>query len=356
MRERLDFMVGYDDIDMNSPDLCVRFHDVERSGRMVSSVQQPLVTVIVPAFNAGEHLEQCAKSILAQSYSPIELIVVDDGSSDSTSEICDRLVAEHDNVCAIHQSNQGVASARNAGLDAARGEYVMFVDSDDWLNPLSLETGVAIARSDDVSLVILGHRKFNGSDVKDVCVKTTQIVDSSDAQSLMELDSQSQLYSCWGKIFKRTNIGNLRFNVNQKWGEDTVFVYNYLKKVDRIVALNQCLYNYLVRVDGANLKYSFDKDVDLRLLDEAYLDYYRDTDIDMKIVYTRMANHLIMILRSSQNHGFPIKQRLVFISKLTRSPFRDYYLKGLRASWATRTEKILYALNIKALWFFWLNK
>ncbi|MEG2083290.1 MAG: glycosyltransferase, partial [Oscillospiraceae bacterium] len=105
---------------------------------------QKFLSVIVPVYNVGKYLKQCADSSLSQQISELELILVDDGSTDNCGELCDALAAREDRVCVIHKSNGGLADARNAGLDAASGEYVAFLDGDDFY------AEDALARATDV--------------------------------------------------------------------------------------------------------------------------------------------------------------------------------------------------------------
>ena len=103
----------------------------------------PLLSVIVPVYKVEAYLDECVESILNQTYTDLELILVDDGSPDRSGEMCDAWAERDSRVRVIHKPNGGVCSARNAGLDAARGEYAAFVDSDDWLDPGMYEAMLA---------------------------------------------------------------------------------------------------------------------------------------------------------------------------------------------------------------------
>ena len=107
------------------------------------SQEKSLVSIVVPVYNAGRYLPRCLDSIAAQTYGDIEVILVDDGSTDSSGSICDRYCTRDGRFRVIHQENKWLAEARNAGLSAARGDYVYFVDSDDWIHPQAVETLLA---------------------------------------------------------------------------------------------------------------------------------------------------------------------------------------------------------------------
>ncbi len=116
-----------------------------------------LISVIVPVYNCKEYLDRCITSILDQTYGKIELVLVDDGSTDGSGEVCDRYAGEYGNVIVIHQKNSGPATARNNGLDAARGEYIGFVDSDDWIEPDMYEKMHAYMVKNDLDIVCCGR-------------------------------------------------------------------------------------------------------------------------------------------------------------------------------------------------------
>lgn len=119
----------------------------------------PLISIIVPVYRTEQYLRQCVDSLLAQTYNRIEIILVDDGSPDGSGGICEEYAAKDPRVKVIHQENGGLSAARNTGLDHATGEYVMFVDSDDWISPDNCEKAVAVARARDVDVVIWSYRR-----------------------------------------------------------------------------------------------------------------------------------------------------------------------------------------------------
>jgi glycosyltransferase EpsH len=119
----------------------------------------PLISIIVPVYRTEQYLRQCVDSLLAQTYDRIEIILVDDGSPDGSGGICEEYAAKDPRVKVIHQENGGLSAARNTGLDHATGEYVMFVDSDDWISPDNCEKAVAVARARDVDVVIWSYRR-----------------------------------------------------------------------------------------------------------------------------------------------------------------------------------------------------
>ena len=122
-------------------------------------MDNPLISVIVPVYNVEPYLRKCLDSIVNQTYKNLDIILVDDGSTDNSGAICDEYTQKDDRIIVIHQANAGQSAARNAALDTMRGEYVMFVDSDDWLEIEACETSLASIIDHHADIVCFGHRR-----------------------------------------------------------------------------------------------------------------------------------------------------------------------------------------------------
>ena len=126
----------------------------------------PLVSIIVPVYKAKEYLDQCVQSLCSQSYSNLEIVLVDDGSPDECPALCDMLTTQDARISAIHKENEGAAFARKAGLDAASGQYVLFVDGDDWLDSDAVSMCVEVAQRDNADCVMFGYiREYPGKSI-----------------------------------------------------------------------------------------------------------------------------------------------------------------------------------------------
>lgn len=205
----------------------------------------PLVSVIVPVYNAKDSLCQCIDSILSQSFTNFELILIDDGSTDGSKDICDNYALRDARIITFHKLNGGVSSARNKGLDLAKGEFVTFIDSDDYVCTSFLESLLIDEKAD---LVIGSYIGVEG--------KNTNIPFSLEADYLNDTLSiglflQKNLSSFilrvpWGKLFKRRIIDefNIRFDERLFFGEDTIFVQTYLLKVKSIECVKDTYYIY----------------------------------------------------------------------------------------------------------------
>lgn len=121
-----------------------------------------LVSVVVPVYNVKAYLEKCINSILNQTYENLEIIIVDDGSTDGSSDICDQFLKKDNRVFVIHKENGGVVSARQAGIDKAKGEYVIAIDSDDWIEPIMISELYTLAIENDADIVSSGYYRESG--------------------------------------------------------------------------------------------------------------------------------------------------------------------------------------------------
>lgn len=207
------------------------------------------VSIIVPVYNAEKVLHYCVDSILNQTYKDFELILVNDGSTDNSGEICDKYSLENDNVVVIHTENGGVSKARNTGIENAIGDYICFIDSDDYVSDTFLEELVNKTR-DGYNFVLTSYQWVNNyeyNSFKTVSYNSTDysIVNKND---LMDLGNLVLLSQPWNKLFKNSIIieNNIRMPEDISLGEDTVFVYRYLSCIisEEFAVINKPLYFY----------------------------------------------------------------------------------------------------------------
>ena len=327
----------------------------------------PLVSVVIPMYNAQKHLRECLESILCQNYAHIEIIAVDDGSTDLSPRICDDISSEDSRVRAIPQHNQGVACARNTGLGASKGEYVTFVDSDDWLEADAIASLVSEAQVHDSDVVVGGYlRHIVGADEREVTSKelpgmggglldTNVLSDPQCARRVCDLDIAGHLYQCWGKLFRRPCINGLRFQPGCSCGEDVVFVLDVLRRGVSISVLSKVLYNYREESGSLVRGFRMSKVNDFEFNHGRHIDFYKDlpiTDDQRRAIDTRLANDVLWAISAVRQapDAISLKDRLHFIDQISRSPWRDRYLHSLKAAHVDRLTKIAFLLNNGLLW------
>ena len=209
-------------------------------------------SVIIPAYQCADTIESTVNSILNSGLSDFEIVIVNDGSPDSTPEICEVLSQKHSQVIYINKENGGVSSARNKGIDVARGEYILFMDSDDGYDENSLCSVAKILDTHNPDLLIFGlsfdyykNKSIYRSDK--LIYKGEGIITPPDwSQNFLQMFRDNALSSACTKIFKSDVIkkNNLKFNENVFIMEDFLFVLDYLKYTDRIYLLPQAIYRY----------------------------------------------------------------------------------------------------------------
>lgn len=207
----------------------------------------PLVTIVVSCYNIERYVTACLESIAAQTYPTLEVILVDDGATDDTGEILRRFATGRAGWCVHSKPNGGPSSARNAGIELASGEWLMFVDGDDVLDPQAVEKLLAVALSLGVPLVCGNHWVQSGG--RDVAVGSV----GTEARVLTQREAfESVLYhgeldvSAWGKIYARTLFEAVRYPDGRIY-EDTYVFDDILAQVDRVAYLPMPLYHYVMR-------------------------------------------------------------------------------------------------------------
>lgn len=191
-----------------------------------------MISVIVPVYNAEKYLHRCIKRILAQDYTDFELLLIDDGSTDNSGTICDEYTIKDNRIRVFHKENGGVSSARNWGLDNAIGEYIMFVDSDDYMLPGMLDVMLSTLESKKADLVVCGTTETGGGywrPIADVDYSINQL-----KENFVSLLHTELLSPPWNKIYKKDIIGNNRFCEDISFGEDLLFNIQYLEKCENI--------------------------------------------------------------------------------------------------------------------------
>ncbi|RRF95921.1 MAG: glycosyltransferase [Lachnospiraceae bacterium] len=224
----------------------------------MSMINTPLVSVLMPIYNVEKYLAECIESVLSQTYSNFELILVDDGSTDKCSEIVDEFSDKDHRVIAIHQENAGVDAARNNAIKHANGKYIAFIDSDDKYEPRYLETMVNEAESNDYQLVTCSFIPFGVTNPPKFKVISEQVTDRDTAAEYL-LGYNSVNGYVWNKLFTKEIIdqNNIWFEDGYWACDDVLFAGNYLYHCTKVKILEAPLYRYRQVATGANrVRYS----------------------------------------------------------------------------------------------------
>ena len=211
----------------------------------------PLISIIIPCFNAEKTLEKCLKSVVQQSYANLEIIIIDDGSTDETSLIYNKFQSNDERILVLKLQNSGVSKARNTGVKAATGDYICFVDSDDWaeLNYCSELYSLLVGENADISIVEASYEDENGNVLCNKPTSEEKIFDGNRALVLLLEDREIQSHP-WGKLFKADLLRNVHFPENLKCFEDYSTLFKIFNKAVKVVKSNKKLYHYIQREDS----------------------------------------------------------------------------------------------------------
>ena len=212
----------------------------------------PELSIIVPVYKVEKYLPRCIDSILAQTFGDFELILIDDGSPDGCGRICDEYARKDKRIVVIHQKNMGVSAARNAGLDIARGRYIGFVDSDDWIEPQMYEVMMDAIRENGADMAVCGVR-YADEDGKFTRADRLSEGVYSRAGLLEDVFAMPNRLGggCCNKVFDASKIASVRFKVGMTIAEDALYLFDCFMRIDGAVKIGDALYNVYERCGSA---------------------------------------------------------------------------------------------------------
>lgn len=217
------------------------------------------VSVIVPAYNVDKYIEKCTRSILAQDYKELEIILVDDGSPDNSGAIIDKLKTEDNRIITVHQKNSGVSCARNTGLAVATGEYVTFIDGDDWVESNYISYFVKLMEESECD-VVMNKNNFTERN-KNFSSNDRSVVNSEKA---MEWIYMGDIFvAVWNKMYKKKILdeNNIVFNTDIWYGEGMLFNIEVLQYVDKVSIGEKSVYHQTFNPDSAMRKFNLESNL-----------------------------------------------------------------------------------------------
>lgn len=267
----------------------------------------PLISIIVPIYNSENTLHRCIDSILRQTFCDWELLLIDDGSTDKSSEICDEYAKKNIYIKVFHKENGGVSSARNVGLENAEGDWITFVDSDDWVTERYLENLYSHVRY-NIDLIISYAEIYSDNGIRKE-LYPSKLVDETNFESIFIENNMHWHTSPWSKLYKRCIIeyNNIRFIQGMQIGEDALFLYTYMLYSKKIFVSSDTDYCYFLDAENSLTK--------------------RINDLDSEVfVYKRVSE---------------IIEKLISVKKIT-SKYALMNFEWLRASYQIRLLNALY--------------
>lgn len=250
---------------------------------------QPTISVIVPVYKCEEYIESCIDSILNQTFTDFEIILVDDGSPDNSGKICDTLAEKYNKISVLHQENQGQAVARNNGVKIARGEWLHFVDSDDHIHPEMLENLYNAIMKNNVKLAMC-------SAIQDEKVPDDFYADKKIEFKNLEMNEDNFLHLCrdlryyywvvWGKLIHKSIYEKYPLTEGRSY-EDNAIVCKWLYKAKNVALTDVPLYFYFVNTSGTTKKSFTKKHLDLLWAFKEQIDFFSSINME------KMTKHLV---------------------------------------------------------------
>ena len=305
-----------------------------------------LISIIVPVYNVEKYLNRCIDSILVQTYQNIEVLLIDDGSPDDSGKICDEYALIDSRVRVFHKENGGVSSARNLGLKEAKGDYIGFVDADDYIDSSMYEVLLNNLKTENVDISVCSYYQEDNDGVfKKHWAKDEYRIINKDEQIKCLISNQYYTCSCWDRLFKKELLANHFFDESVNYYEDYLFLYEITKGSAKTVFDSKPLYYYCNNLQSAARK-PFDK----KKMDIVYV--CRDVMGDIHKEYPRLYNcakveyvrvNLMccsLIAASDGDYKAEIKQ----LQKNIR-----HYMPWYLSTYASRGYK-LHALSVSISW------
>lgn len=295
---------------------------------------EKLVSVIVAVYNIEEYLPRCVDSILAQTYRNLEIILVDDGSKDQSGSICDSYAEKDRRIKVIHKKNGGLSDARNAGMDAASGEYIGFVDGDDWIEPDMYRAMYFACEKEKAQAAVCRYKQITKSGIIDGSAGNSVSLSRDEALEIYVCGDERYLIynSVWSKLFARDLVEGMRFPVGKN-SEDIMFTTRAFCRMERLVYLDEAYYNYVLDREGSIMN---EKAGERRLKDEIpfwqeQIAYFREagmpelSDKAAYHFYRRLLFYYIDFMENKKTRIFA--DQIVGLLRADREKIRGIYRK-----------------------------
>ena len=274
-----------------------------------------LISVIVPVYNVAPYLRKCMDSILFQTYQNLEIILIDDGSTDESSDICDEYQKRDNRIIVIHQQNGGLSAARNSGLDVAKGDFISFIDSDDWIHQDYFKQLIKYSQVKGINIdivqcgIIKTHTDQISSEVK--LHDTGRVYSGHNAAKMLYEPGAICFIVVCNKLYRKSLFTNLRFPIG-KMNEDEFLNYKLLYESSYVISLNDRMYFYRQRNGSimSKVKNSFNLDA-LEAYDERI--FYFKKNRDKYLLQKTIENYYDLLILKSKIYHF---KRELIIKKL----------------------------------------
>lgn len=319
-------------------------------------MNKELISIVVPIYNVEKYLKNCIDSIIKQTYTNIEIILVDDGSPDNCGKICDEYKEKDNRIKVIHKQNGGLSDARNAGIDIATGEYIAFIDSDDYIEENYIEVLYNLCVKNDVWLSECDYERINSDD-------KIEMKQNRESNIYTGKEMSRRLYSkdfirtivVWNKLYKREIFKSLRFPKG-KINEDEFTTYKIFYNLDKVAVTSEKLYYYRYSPDSIMNRKFNKKRLDLIEALEERIEFYKEKNekelynLTLKCYIEHLIEYFRLCKRDIEDKSY---------YKLILKKYRNNFLKMIMLKEIKIKSKIKYAIfffNPNLLYLRWIKK
>lgn len=297
-------------------------------------MNRPLISIIIPVYNAENYLAYCLDSILRQKYNNIEIILINDGSTDNSLLICKKYADFYDNIKFINQENHGASYARNVGLKFATGELIGFVDSDDYIDPMMYENmyNLMIKHDGDLIECEIDIVNNHNNNLKYNKKENVMILDKDKAlKRFFRANGEKDTHTVCNKLIKRNMLNNFSF-IEGVMNEDILALYEIINNCDKYVYTSACYYHYYMNKNGVTNKYFNKKHLDLLKIWEMVLnrvDKEHKNYIDLALINYKRA-YFTLLAKMFINGYKQDDEEMICIKKFLKKKVRLYYFDLLK--------------------------
>lgn len=303
------------------------------------------LSVIVPVYNIADYLERCVDSLLAQTYTNIEIILVDNGSTDNSYDISLNYEKNYSNVFAYHIEENSVSAARNMGIEKSTGKYITFVDSDDWVDENAYDT-VMKYFDDNINAIFFGFRYIIENRIDENTAAFKGLVQDGLTAFVKCIEGDYYNTMVWNKVFRKDSLltqnGYIEFDKRYLIGEDEIWIYHYLKNNDNIYFCDQAFYNWYMRsgsaihaVEKVNRNYLNRVEVKRFLLDEARKSKNNDFIKYAQLRYYSILYRVIRIAYKEGNKKY-VRENIKELFKIRK----EWYLQ--KGMWVLKSKHLFW--------------
>lgn len=317
-----------------------------------------MISVIVAVYNIEKYIAKCIESIINQTYKDLEIILVDDGATDSSGQICEEYAKKDSRIKVIHRVNGGLSAARNTGIEWAHGDFIAFVDGDDWIEPTMYEEMINQALEKKADFVACRYRCIYKDYVIDGSTDAVIVFEKPLSMLIKYLEEDEKVliqHAAWNKLYHRDLLGEERFPEG-KWYEDVVFSAKILSKVHKGVYVDHALYDYVCEREGSIMNAGlteriFTDMIPAALEKETFLDGFDNKEpvnIHRYYLYKRLLIFYRELFKKENRKLKKYSKEIVHMVKGKKWTFSDVYATRV----AAKTEEIKTKMFIVSPLFF----